>query len=352
MCHTTRDKVEQLRESHGFTIARIVDWYGVLDGEAEEYTRNKTPWHFGIEIRHAQPDNKKSGLITFYLAYSSWTGRILYVDQLRCHGLEDHVEKLVLQILADIALDLDCARLTWRHTQTPEWHKEGSNQPEYHSEVLTLSMTQDAMVKFISDGPLADIRPTSGRFSHDLVKGAFSQCLDLINAHQESGFRLRLAQEDDLETIELMVKGLAEYVNEPDAIEIGSSDYRKDGFDLEDPLWYCLLIDRVHENGSMETCGYAFVFVGYLLGSGRFVYLEDLFLKVEQRGGGGGKMTMKTLAALCLSLECNRLYWQALDWNASGLKFYESIGATIHHGEKTSRYAGEALRRFAEKGTI
>lgn len=213
-------------------------------------------------------------------------------------------------------------------------------------------MNQDAMIKFVSDSPLSDVGPIGGMFSRELVTGAFSQCLDLINAQKESGFRLRLAQVEDLETIELMVKGLAEYVNEPDAVEIGSSHYRKDGFDLEDPLWYCLLIDRVDEKGSTETCGYAFVFVGYLLGSGRFVYLEDLFLKVEHRGGGGGKTTMKTLAALCLSLECNSLYWQALDWNASGLKFYEGIGATIHEGEKTSRYAGEALKRFAQHGTM
>jgi hypothetical protein len=52
--------------------------------------------------------------LSFYLAYSSWTGRILYLDQVRCHGLEDNVEKLLLQILADIAVELDCARLTWR----------------------------------------------------------------------------------------------------------------------------------------------------------------------------------------------------------------------------------------------
>ena len=214
-------------------------------------------------------------------------------------------------------------------------------------------MNQNAMKNFVSDSPLIGVSPIGGRnFSNDLVTGAFSQCLDLVNAQQESGFRLRLAQVEDLNTIESMVKGLAEYVNEPDAIEIGSSDYRKDGFDLEDPLWYCLLVDRVHENGSVETCGYAFVFVGYLLGSGRFVYLEDLFLQVEHRGAGGGKKTMKTLAALCLSLECNSLYWQALDWNTTGLKFYESIGATIHHGERTSRYAGEALKRFAQHDSI
>ena len=114
-CHPTRDKVEKLRASHGLTIERVVDWSGVLDAEAEEYNRSRTPWHFGIEIRHVQPgENKSGGLLSFYLAYSSWTGRILYVDQVRCHGLEDTVEKLLLQILADIALELECARLTWR----------------------------------------------------------------------------------------------------------------------------------------------------------------------------------------------------------------------------------------------
>lgn len=227
----------------------------------------------------------------------------------------------------------------------------GSNTPEMHAEVLTLSMNEEAMANFISDSSLKDIAPVEGRFSKDLVNAAFDACLEKTNCNPSSKFRLRLARQEDLGTIASLVQGLADYVKEPDSVDMTAEDYLKDGFSLDDPLWYCLLIDKVNPDGSVYTCGYAFIFVGYVFGQGRFIYLEDLYLEVKHRGAGGGKTTMKTLAALCRAMRCSHLYWQALDWNTTGLSFYEKIGARVHLGEKTSRYAGERLKMFAEKGT-
>ena len=82
-------------------------------------------------------------------------------------------------------------------------------------------------------------------------------------------------------------------------------------------------------------------------GGGRFLYLEDLFLEVDYRQNGGGNLLMKTLARISLALGCNRLVWQALDWNTAGLKFYAKIGAKTLEGEKTSRFCGEEMRSFA-----
>jgi GNAT superfamily N-acetyltransferase len=221
-----------------------------------------------------------------------------------------------------------------------------------HGEVLTLSMDKEAMTNFVSDSPLKDIAPVDGEFSKDFVDEAFSTCLAKVNSSPDSSFRLRLVQKQDLETVERLVQGLADYVKESDEVKMTANDYLKDGFVLDNPLWYCLLVDKVGEDGSRYTCGYAFFFVGYVLGQGRFVYLEDLYLEVDYRGGGGGKTTMKALAGLCRAMQCSHLYWQALDWNTSGLNFYNKIGAKIHEGEKTSRYAGEALKTFAAKGSI
>lgn len=219
-----------------------------------------------------------------------------------------------------------------------------------HGEVLTLSMDQEAMAAFVADSPVKSVTPVEGPFTQETVQRAFTSVLRSTN-DSESEFRLRLAQKEDLSTISRLVQGLADYVKEPDSIEITSEEYDRDGFLLNDPLWYCLLVGKVLDDGSVHTCGYAFIFVGYVLGQGRFVYLEDLFLEVAHRGGGGGKLTMKTLAGLCRALQCTRLYWQALDWNTAGLSFYRSIGAKIHDGEKTSRYAGDSLKLFAETGT-
>ena len=233
-----------------------------------------------------------------------------------------------------------------QHESTPDWHVGGTNPPEMHPEVLTLSMDEKAMSNYLSDTPLSSLPPLEGDFSKELVESAVSSCLDEL----ETGpFRLRLAKKEDLETVTRLVQGLADYVKESDAVQMTASDYVQDGFDLDNPLWFCLLVDKELDDGNAYTCGYAFVFAGYILGEGRFFYLEDLYLEVEHRGGGGGSTVMKALAGICRATKCSNLYWQALDWNTAALNFYKKIGARVYEGEKTSRYATTALRPFAEK---
>ena len=232
-----------------------------------------------------------------------------------------------------------------QHTTTPEWHSKGEIKPEMHGEVLTLSMDERAMTKFLSDSPFQNVEPLGGAFDKEMVASAFEECLK-----QDTGpFRLRLAKLDDLQDMTRLVQGLADYCEESDAVHMQASDYVQDGFDLDDPLWYCLLVDKTCEDGTTVTCGYAFFFAGYILGEGRLLYLEDLYLEVDHRGGGGGGTVMKALAGLCRAMKCTRLYWQALDWNTAGLSFYAKIGAKIHQCEKTSRYATADLRRFARQ---
>lgn len=356
---TGKELTRWLQEKKNLRLQLVADWRATLNSYGQSSSSNsvnattlmedKTPWYFGMSLTDATT-NEAVGIFTFYVAYSSWNGRILYVDRLDCQG-DEQVERMLLKILAQIAVDLDCARITWRHTSTPAWHAEGNNRPEMHGDVLTLSMDQTAMTNFLSDSPLSAVEPIDGcAFGKDLVEAAFQQCLDKINS-QGSPFRLRLAKIQDLDTMTRLVQGLADYCEESDAVHMKADDYVQDGFDLEDPLWYCLLVDKLDDDkdgAAYHTCGYAFVFVGHIMGQGRFIYLEDLYLEVEHRGGGGGSTVMKTLASLCRAMKCSRLYWQALDWNAGGLAFYEKIGAKIHPGEKTSRYATESLKQFAK----
>ena len=214
-----------------------------------------------------------------------------------------------------------------------------------HKEVLTLSMDKKAINRYVS-GSANGAVPTKmwkGPFERKLVKPAIHDCLAIMN---DTKFRLRLAVEEDLDTMVRLVQGLADYVKESDAVNMSAGDYLQDGFG-DDPMFYCLLVDRIDKNGDAYTCGYAFCFFGYILGEGRFLYLEDLYLEVDYRQGGGGSLVMQSLARICQSLQCSHLYWQALDWNAPGLAFYNKIGARVHEGELTSRYAGDSLKAFA-----
>lgn len=57
------------------------------------------------------------------------------------------------------------------------------------------------------------------------------------------------------------------------------------------------------------------------------IYLEDLFVKPEHRGGGYGKALMKKLASIALERGYGKLEWCCLDWNKPSIDFYLSLGA-------------------------
>lgn len=114
-------------QKNGLTISRAkgpADWDEIV--EFEEIRQDNslpilddmTPWFFGMEIWNAEEETtdegKLCGVLTFYVAFSSWNGRIMYLDRLKCSNLNGDIEKLFLRILAQIASELQFARLTWR----------------------------------------------------------------------------------------------------------------------------------------------------------------------------------------------------------------------------------------------
>jgi GNAT superfamily N-acetyltransferase len=73
------------------------------------------------------------------------------------------------------------------------------------------------------------------------------------------------------------------------------------------------------------------------------IYLEDLFVMPEHRGGGIGRALLKELARLAIERECGRLEWSVLDWNREAIGFYERLGARPNSEWTVYRLAGEAL---------
>jgi GNAT superfamily N-acetyltransferase len=57
------------------------------------------------------------------------------------------------------------------------------------------------------------------------------------------------------------------------------------------------------------------------------LYLEDIFVLPEFRGGGIGYALFKNLAQLAVSRDCGRMEWACLDWNQPSIDFYTKLGA-------------------------
>ena len=109
---TLKESYQHFKESKGLELHRVSDWTKVRDQEKND----NFPLFFGITVHVSKTtekdghENSKAQLISFYLGYSTWDGRCLFVDQI---VQDEKIEKLLLQVLAKIAIRLDCSRLIW-----------------------------------------------------------------------------------------------------------------------------------------------------------------------------------------------------------------------------------------------
>jgi GNAT superfamily N-acetyltransferase len=77
------------------------------------------------------------------------------------------------------------------------------------------------------------------------------------------------------------------------------------------------------------------------------LWVEDLFVRPEHRGGGTGRALLEHVARVAVERGCGRLELAALDWNEPALGFYRSLGAKSMGEWVTQRFEGEALRALA-----
>jgi GNAT superfamily N-acetyltransferase len=309
----------------------------------------------GVEESPSESVHQDILLIAMYFAYSTWDGRCLHVDQLPRDKNCPVKSVVLLQVLAQIAIKLGCRRLLWMQTGDPSWSFVPEDiQPETLDEWLILKMDRPAMESYAGNTTAKatqhDSLITSPSLDRSTIETKIQQvCTDLQSSSSSClKWRLVLGNDDsmkkDSESIFNLVKGLAEYEKEPDAVQCRASDYQLDGSGPH-PLFYCLLLDDT--STSNVTCGMAFIYFGYTKG-GRFLYLEDLYLEPAFRRKGGGTLALKSLAKIGISLNCSHLLWTALDWNQPALNLYSKMGAIVQDGLKISRYKDDDLVRFAK----
>lgn len=155
---------------------------------------------------------------------------------------------------------------------------------------------------------------------------------------------IRPAASTDVPVILSLIRALAAYEREPDAVVATEEDLLRDGFGAGPPAFH---VHLACWNG--EPIGFAFWFFTYSTWLGaRSLHLEDLFVLPEHRGKGAGLALMETLAREAVAKGCKRFVWQVLDWNEPAIVFYERLGAKVLREWLNVRLDGEALPRLAE----
>ena len=150
--------------------------------------------------------------------------------------------------------------------------------------------------------------------------------------------RIRRARPDDVPAIVELVYALAEYEREPTACRLTKTQLETALFGPT-PAVFC----HVAESGG-EIAGCALWFLNFSTWRGvHGIYLEDLFVRPEQRGSGLGKALLTALAQECVQHGYERLEWSVLDWNTPAIEFYEALGARPQTEWTTFRLTDEAL---------
>src|SRR5580698_4506224 len=93
-----------------------------------------------------------------------------------------------------------------------------------------------------------------------------------------------------------------------------------------------------------RTVGFALWFLTFSTWLGRNgIYLEDLYVRPEHRGGGHGRALLTELARIAVERGYQRVEWQVLNWNEPSIAFYKSLGAFPQDEWTTYRLTGNAL---------
>ena len=149
---------------------------------------------------------------------------------------------------------------------------------------------------------------------------------------------IRPAVAEDVPVLLALIRELAVYEREPDAVETTEQMLAAALFGA-DPVAsaHVAVVDG-------EVVGFALWYVTFSTWKGLpGLWLEDLFVRPSARGLGLGRALLQELAAICVDRGWARFEWWVLDWNVDAQGFYRSLGARPEDDWTVWRVDGEAL---------
>lgn len=160
---------------------------------------------------------------------------------------------------------------------------------------------------------------------------------------KKEDFKIRIAEEKDINLILNFIKELASY--EELLHEVVATEEL-----LRESLFQRKAAEVIIGEYKGEAIGFALFFHNFSTFLGKpGLYLEDLYIRPEMRGRGYGKTILSFLAKLALERNCGRFEWWCLDWNEPSIKFYKSIGAEPMDEWTVYRVHGNALTDLASE---
>ncbi len=154
---------------------------------------------------------------------------------------------------------------------------------------------------------------------------------------------IRKGKKTDMPQVLSLIKELAAFEKEPDAVIVTTEDLIKDGFKKK-PLFKTYVADI-----EGEIVGMAFIYARYSTWKGKTIHLEDLIVKKEKRNLGIGKALYLRVMEYAYKKKVKRVEWVVLDWNTTAIDFYKSTGATILTDWHLAQMDDNALKNYINK---
>ncbi len=146
---------------------------------------------------------------------------------------------------------------------------------------------------------------------------------------------LRPAEPRDVPAMLALVKELAIFEREPDAVTVTVEEMRDAGFGPK-PVWFGWIAEEPGDgphNRQQTTgngiLGIAICYERYSTWKGRRLYLEDIVVTESARGHRIGEKLFKQCAAYAVEQNYKGMLWQVLDWNTGAIRFYDRFGASF-----------------------
>ncbi|MBV2152052.1 GNAT family N-acetyltransferase [Kitasatospora sp. SUK 42] len=157
---------------------------------------------------------------------------------------------------------------------------------------------------------------------------------------------IRTAVASDVPLVLAMIRELAEYEKAPQEA-VATEEQLHEALFGANPALFGLIAE---DDATGEPVGFAVWFLNFSTWRGTHgIYLEDLYVRPEARGGGHGKALLLELARIAVERGYARVEWSVLDWNQPSIDFYKSLGAVPMDGWTVYRLTDEALTTAARR---
>lgn len=154
---------------------------------------------------------------------------------------------------------------------------------------------------------------------------------------------IRKGTPNDMPSVLELIKELAIFEKEPDAVVITVDDLIRDGF-AENPLFHTFVAEV-----DSQIIGIALYYYRYSTWKGKTIHLEDLIVKEDKRGTGAGFALYSEIIAQGKRDNVRRIEWNVLDWNTPAIEFYKKSGAKILDDWRVVQMDESGINEFLKK---